>query len=340
MKNARQNSVRLRGVSIGEVYSHGVKFSTRDGLCNRALSPGWQCLQGVFGGLATRGRCQDPALPKMHASATLRPAEKHGNNGGTLVPDKGSFGLVRVALGCGMAATALAFWATAITGASVLLAVSIHGLVYVSSLMLLMYGCRPGRTSPTDVTFWSFVVGGLMHALGAGVAIQDGAQRLAEPLVMTDTRIAAVAVGIAAVLALVPAWQAGAFQQCNAGWRRLFTAGNAADLLVATVGLSSIALTAGHLIAAVAVTATSTLGHPGTDGLGALAIGLVMALAAVLMALRIRPHLAVPDMRPTEELQPPVEPQPVLAPSAIQATNTRRPANPKTAGRKKGGKRR
>src|SRR5512142_1549212 len=82
--------------------------------------------------------------------------------------------------------TAAAVW----TGSSAMMSEAIHSAVDTSNELLLLYGFHRASRPPDqrhplghgrELYFWSFIVALLLFALGAGVSIYEGVQRVRAP---------------------------------------------------------------------------------------------------------------------------------------------------------------
>lgn len=182
-------------------------------------------------------------------------------------------------LGASVALAALKLWAATLTNSSALLAEGIRSLVDVSSRTLMLNGLsRPAATSPpssrdADLAFWALVVPVLLYALAAGVSIYEGVDRLNRPRGLAEAPLGY------AVLALSLALQAGL------AWALRPHAGGPAGLAVA------IQTTIGVLCAAVSLAGFAGAhlgGLPDADAVGAIAVGLGLALIAALLAIELR----------------------------------------------------
>jgi len=190
------------------------------------------------------------------------------------------------------------FAAATITGSSAMRSEAVHSLIDTSNQALLLYGL--GRSArPADAQhpfgygkelyFWSFIVAILLFSMGAGVAIYEGADKLAHPHPLTDPVINYAVLGVAIVLEAGSCWVA--LREFNA--RRGATAFVAAlrgtkDAALITVLLEDLAAMAGLVIALTGVAMADLAGVPAADGVASIAIGLVLATVAAFIALEVK----------------------------------------------------
>src|SRR6266478_2960750 len=97
------------------------------------------------------------------------------------------------------------FVAAAVTGSAAMLSEAVHSLVDTINELLLLYGmARSARPADRDhplgyareLYFWSFVVALLIFALGAGVSMYEGLDRLLHPMPLERPIIIFVVLGL------------------------------------------------------------------------------------------------------------------------------------------------
>src|ERR1700733_8136112 len=97
------------------------------------------------------------------------------------------------------------FAAAAVTGSAAMLSEAVHSLVDTVNELLLLYGiarsARPAdRVHPLgygrELYFWSFVVALLIFALGAGVSLYEGVDRLLHPKPIEQPVVIFVVLGV------------------------------------------------------------------------------------------------------------------------------------------------
>lgn len=239
--------------------------------------------------------------------------------------------------------------AYAATGSAALLSTAIHALIVASSLTLLRFGghrsdraSRLGKAShvPTELHFWSFVAPILLLSMGAGLCIFAGVERLRDPRQIVDPHIAYATLGFSVVILGFTIWSAVTAYNAAGLQLRSFAALRAANepalfsvLVQGLAALTSVAVALGCVLA------TQQLAIAEADGLGALAIGSVMAAAAALLALETRALLAT-HLAPatidadaaSRDVGAPIEPVGAGCPAAnMTITNVRARAEPGTS---------
>ena len=190
----------------------------------------------------------------------------------------------------GISKTAAAAW----TGSASMMSEAIHSFVDTTNELLLLYGIhrsnqRPDTDHPfghgRELYFWSFVVALLIFALGAGFAIYEGVNRIFKPELIHSVIVSYI------VLALAFIFEAGSwlvslkqFRKAKGtlGYFEAFKLSKDPPSFM-TLFEDSAALL-GILIAAVATFASGAFGHPELDGVGSVAIGLILAATSIFLA--------------------------------------------------------
>ncbi len=186
------------------------------------------------------------------------------------------------------------FVAAGITGSSSMLTEGVHSLVDSGNQVLLLYGqSRAKRAADTahpfgygrELYFWAFVVAILIFAVGAGVSIYEGYRHIIAPEPLSDPLINYVVLGVSALLEGT-SWTIAVREFSRAKgdlgwWQAVHQSKDPAGFIVL---FEDSAALAGLMIAALGVWASHAFGDPRIDGAASIAIGLILALVAVLLA--------------------------------------------------------
>ena len=186
------------------------------------------------------------------------------------------------------------FVASAISGSSSMLTEGIHSLVDSGNQILLLYGQRRAKRPPDpghpfgygrELYFWAFVVAILIFAVGAGVSIYEGWVHILEPEPLRDPLINYVVLAVAALLE-GGSWTIAvkAFNARRRGaswWRAVRRSKDPAGFIVL---FEDSAALLGLGVAGAGVWASHALDDARIDGIASIAIGLILALVAVLLA--------------------------------------------------------
>jgi cation diffusion facilitator family transporter len=209
-------------------------------------------------------------------------------------------------------AIAVAKTAAAIfTGSSAMLAESIHSYADSGNQGLLLWGLRRAKRPPTPdyplgygkaVFFWSFIVALVLFSLGGLFSLYEGWHKLAHPEPLS---YAWVAVGI---LVFALAAEAVSLRAClqevnklrgsRSLWR-WFRESRHSELVV-VLG-EDLAALLGLALALAAVLATIATGDPVWDALGSMAIGVVLIVVAIGIAVEIKGLLIGQSAEPETE---------------------------------------
>jgi cation diffusion facilitator family transporter len=184
--------------------------------------------------------------------------------------------------------------AASYTGSSAMLSESIHSIVDTGNGALLLYGMRrAGRPADDlhpfgygrELYFWAFVVAILIFAVGAGVSVYEGIHKVQHPTPIRNVEINYIVLSIAMVFEGGAWWIAFRAFDSTRGKRSLLAAvRDSKDPSIFTVLLEDTAAMLGLLIAFVGIALGQALGIPELDGFASIAIGCILAGAAMLLA--------------------------------------------------------
>jgi len=186
------------------------------------------------------------------------------------------------------------FVAAAITGSSSMLSEGFHSLVDCGNQVLLLYGQRRARKPPDaqhpfgygrELYFWAFVVAILIFALGSGLSIYEGWRHIANPEPLSDPTINYVVLGLA-VLLEGTSWFIAVREFAGAKgdlgwWQAVRESKDPAGFIVL---FEDSAALAGLAVAAGGIWASHAWNDPRIDGAASVAIGIILAMVAVLLA--------------------------------------------------------
>jgi cation diffusion facilitator family transporter len=186
------------------------------------------------------------------------------------------------------------FAAATYTGSSAMLSEGIHSLVDTGNQGLLLYGLKRSK-QPADkrhpfgygaeLYFWSFVVAILIFAVGSGVSIYEGIQKVLHPHPVSNPYIAYIVLACAMVFEAVAWWIAyKEFNQVR-GKKSVFAAvRDSKDPTVFTVLFEDSAAMLGLVVAFLGLLGVQYLGLAWLDGAASILIGVILAGTAALLA--------------------------------------------------------
>lgn len=187
------------------------------------------------------------------------------------------------------------------TGSAALLAEAVHSFSDCGNQALLLYGQHAAAQPPTprhplgrskELFFWSFVVALLLFTMGGMFSLYEGIHKIQH-----GGTLEAPLIGIAILLVAV-ALEGFSFLACLREVKHQNTHGSlwqwirktsSADLLV--IFLEDFAALLGLLFALVALLMAWATGNPLWDGLGSVAIGVLLIVVAVVLAREVKPML-------------------------------------------------
>jgi len=184
--------------------------------------------------------------------------------------------------------------AAGITGGSAMLRERIHSLVDTGNQGLLLHGLarskKPADTQHPlgygmELYFWAFVVAILIFAVGAGISLYGGIEKIIHPEPVTSPYIMHIVLGLAMAFEAGARWIAlkefrmskGQYTYIQAVWR-------SEDPAVVTVLFEDTAAMMGLIVAFVAILLGQLTGAPWLDGAASAVIGLILATTAYLLA--------------------------------------------------------
>jgi cation diffusion facilitator family transporter len=207
-------------------------------------------------------------------------------------PVKGKLVLV-AALLANLGIALAKFIAAAFSGSSSMLTEGVHSLVDSGNQLLLLYGQSRAQRGPDaahpfgygrELYFWSFVVAILIFAVGAGVSIYEGWDHVRAPEPLRNPALNYAVLAVAALLEGA-SWTIAVreFNRKRRGswWKAIRRSKDPAHFIVL---FEDSAALVGLVIAALGVWASHAMADSRIDGLASIAIGLVLAVVAMLLA--------------------------------------------------------
>jgi cation diffusion facilitator family transporter len=215
------------------------------------------------------------------------------------------------ALGANLAIAAAKTAAAIFTGSSSMLAEAIHSYADSGNQGLLLLGLKRAKRPPTPdyplghgkaIFFWSFIVALVLFSLGGLFSLYEGWHKLhaSEPLSYAWVAVGVLAFGIAAEIVSLRAClhEVGKVREGRSLWR-WFRESRQSELVV-ILG-EDLAALLGLVLALAAILMTILSGNPLWDALGSMAIGAVLIIVAVGIAVQIKGLLIGQSIDPKAE---------------------------------------
>lgn len=214
------------------------------------------------------------------------------------------------ALGANFAIFIAKLFAAIVTGSGSMTAEAVHSLADCGNQCLLLLGLRQAKRPPSAeypmgwgraLYFWSFLVAILLFSIGGMFSIYEGMHKLSEPQALNKPWLAVGVLVFAIAAEGFSMW--GCMREVNkvrAGrslWR-WFRDSRSSELIV-IFGEDAAALV-GLVLALLAILATIITGNPLFDALGTLAIGALLVIVAVLVAIEVKALLIGQGVEPLE----------------------------------------
>jgi cation diffusion facilitator family transporter len=205
------------------------------------------------------------------------------------------------ALGANLAIAIAKYAAAAVTGSGSMLAEAVHSTADCGNQLLLLLGLKRSRRQPTadypmgfgkETYFWSFIVAIMLFTVGGMFSIYEGWHKLSSS---EELDRPLVALGVLAFGILAEGFSMwGALREVNksredANLWRWFRHTRNSELVV--IFGEDLAALIGLALAFVAVLATWMTGNPMWDALGSIAIGVLLVVVAIAVAIEVKAML-------------------------------------------------
>lgn len=186
------------------------------------------------------------------------------------------------------------FGAAAYTGSSAMLSEAIHSVVDTGNQGLILFGIHRSK-KPADTAhpfgygmelyFWTFVVAIVLFAIGSGVSLYEGVQKILYPHPMENVHVNYIVLGAAMVFEAV-AWYLAYKEFRGRKGHRSFIAAvrTSKDPALFTVLFEDTAAMLGLVFAFIGIALGQYLEMPVLDGVASVAIGVILALVAITLA--------------------------------------------------------
>jgi cation diffusion facilitator family transporter len=179
-----------------------------------------------------------------------------------------------------------------------MLAEAIHSLADTSNQGLLIFGQRSGRRGPSqshpfgyarERYLWAFVVSMVLFSVGGLFAMWEGFQKLFDPHEIENAWWAVGILVLGIVLegtSFMTAVRESNKIRRNVGWAEFIRHSKSPELPV--VLLEDFGALIGLVLALVGITLAVVTGNPAFDALGTIAIGALLIVIAVVLAVEMR----------------------------------------------------
>ncbi|OOG38371.1 cation diffusion facilitator family transporter [Rhodanobacter sp. C05] len=215
---------------------------------------------------------------------------------------------ILLALGANFAIFVTKLFAAVITGSGAMMAEAVHSLADCGNQGLLLLGMRQARRPASDeyplgwgraLYFWSFLVAILLFSVGGMFSVYEGIHKLTnpEPLKWPWLALGVLVFGIVAESFSMR----GCMQEVNKarGTQNLWTwfRGTRSSELLVIFG-EDLAALIGLCLATLAIGLTMLTGNLMFDAIGTIAIGVLLLVVAVLVAIEVKALLIGQGVEP------------------------------------------
>src|SRR4051812_32166588 len=205
---------------------------------------------------------------------------------------------ILAAFGANIGIAILKFGAFAVTGSGAMLAEGVHSVADSGNQGLLLLGNRKSNKTPDEAHpfgygrerfFWAFVVSMVLFTVGSLFSIFDGIEKLRSPHELESPGIA-VAVLLGAMMlegfSFRTAIREGRPLKGKSSWWRFIRLAKNPEIPVLL--LEDFAALIGLSLALAAVVLSEITGNADFDAYGTLAIGALLAVVAIILAIEMR----------------------------------------------------
>lgn len=202
------------------------------------------------------------------------------------------------------------FLAFLVTSSSSMLSEAIHSVADAGNQGLLLLGGRQAKKEADDEHqfgygreryFWSFVVALVLFALGSAFALYHGIDKVRDPHEVDNIPVALVVLGVAIVIeffAFRTAIRESIPLKGDLSWWQFIRRARVPELPV--VLLEDLGAQVGLIIAFIAVVIGRLTGNWVWDGIGSLAIGVLLGVIAIILIIEMRSLLIGEGARPRD----------------------------------------
>ena len=188
--------------------------------------------------------------------------------------------------------------AALITGSASMLAEAIHSFADTGNQGLLFLGGRRAARPADDHHqfghgaerfFWAFVVAMVLFTLGALFSLYEGIEKLRTPHAVESPAVAFIVLGVAVVLeslSLRTAVREAAPHRGDLTWQRFIR--NTKNPELPVILLEDTGALAGLALAIIGLALAVATDEPRYDAIGSIAIGVLLAVIAVVLAIEMK----------------------------------------------------
>jgi cation diffusion facilitator family transporter len=213
------------------------------------------------------------------------------------------------ALGANFAIAIAKYAAAAVTGSGSMLAEAVHSTADCGNQLLLLLGLKRSRRKATldyplgfgkETYFWSFMVAIMLFSVGGMFSIYEGWHKLRHPEELSHPLLALGVLAFGLGAESFSMW--GALREVNKSrgaaslWSWFRTSRNSELVVIMAEDLAALL---GLALAFAAVLATWLTGSPAYDALGSVAIGALLVVVAIAVAVQVKAMLIGQGVEPS-----------------------------------------